>query len=83
MGMEITPSGLHEFFVKGKLIAYLQTRPLYCDKGRFHANIEVSFHQSEADPWPRYYFDLERGKAEVEAYLVAKKIDIAGGKWRN
>jgi hypothetical protein len=22
-----------------------------------------------ADLWPRYYFDLDRGKAEVEAWL--------------
>jgi len=26
-----------------------------------------------ADGWPRYYFDLERAKAEIEAWMRKRK----------
>ena len=29
----------------------------------------------------RYYFDLDRAKAETEEYLLAKKVDIGGATW--
>lgn len=66
----------------GRRIAYLQERPVYCDRGRWHANIEVSgVWQSEKDPWPRYYFKLEYGKEEVLDYLRAKNIDVENAEW--
>lgn len=65
----------------GTMIAWLQERPHYCDRGRYHQGIEVPIVRSDMDPAPRYYFDLERGKAETIAYLVAKKVDVAGAMW--
>lgn len=65
----------------GAMLAWLQARPSYCDRGRWHQGIEVPIHRSEADPWPRYYFDLECAKSETMAYLIAKKVDVEGAKW--
>lgn len=72
---------VHELRKDGKMIAWMQERPSYCDRGRYHAIVEVPHFQSDCDPWPRYYFDLDRGKAEVEAYLDAKRIDHKGAEW--
>ena len=65
----------------GRIIAWLQQRPAYCDRGRYHAGFEVAFWRSDADRGVRYYFDLECAKSEVVAYLQAKKIDVAGAEW--
>jgi hypothetical protein len=65
----------------GEMIAWLAARPSYCDRGRFHGIIEAPHVRSDADPSPRYYFDLDRGKAEMEAYLDAKRIDRADAEW--
>lgn len=65
----------------GSMLAFLEERPGYCDRGRWHAIVEAPRWKSESDPWPRYYFDLERGKAEVLEYMRAKRIAIEGGEW--
>src|SRR5688572_6788327 len=74
---------MHELMKGGRMLAWLCARPGYCDRGRWHAIVEVPVWQSDKDPWPRYYFDAERGKAEVLEYLKAKKIDVEGAEWRN
>lgn len=55
----------------------LEPRPPYCDRGHWIAKLEVlddcQLHIDWADGWPRYYFDLERAKAEIEAWLQARK----------
>lgn len=52
----------------------VQRRPAYCDRGRFVAQLFpeglLVRDVDHADGWPRYYFDLARAKAEVEAWLV-------------
>lgn len=65
----------------GSMIVWLQARPAYCDRGRWHQGVEVPLWKSDADQNPRYYFDLDAGKSETEAYLTAKKIDFAGAAW--
>lgn len=60
---------------------WMQARPPYCDRGRWLAHVEphpgisfqVDFSVDSADHWPRYYFDLDRAKAEVEAWLLIRK----------
>jgi len=56
---------------------WMQARPAYCDRGRWLAHVEVAHPRlldvDAADRWPRYYFDLERAKAEVEAWLRVRK----------
>lgn len=66
---------------EGEMIAWLSERPSYCDRGRWTQGIEVGFWKSENDSNIRYYFDLTRGQAETEAYLLAKRIDISGCIW--
>lgn len=66
---------------QGELVAWIQARPPYCDRGRWHAVVEAPHWKSGADPWPRYYFDVEHAKDEVLAYCRAKKIDVEGLSW--
>lgn len=61
---------------KGCMIS-VEPRPHYCDQGnwiaKISATLELSRDLDAADGWPRYYFDLERAKAEVEAWLKKRK----------
>lgn len=68
------------FVLDGKMLAWLHLRPHYCDRGRYDAHVEVGW-TSDCDPWPRYYFNPEHGKSEIEEYLKAKKVDITGAVW--
>jgi len=58
---------------------WMQARPSYCDRGNWLAHLDVipgthprALHVNGADGWPRYYFDLERAKAECEAWLLKR-----------
>lgn len=55
----------------------IERRPPYCDRGSFLAKVFVTspteLFVDEQDGWPRYYFDLERAKAECEAWLTKRK----------
>jgi len=50
-------------------------RPAYCDRGRWIAYVDCpGFPQNPnpidiADGFPRYYFDIDRAKAEIEAFF--------------
>jgi hypothetical protein len=64
--------------IRGKeCLITLEPRPGYCDRGRFIAKLfpegKLAREIDWADGWPRYYFDLARAKAEIEAWLVARK----------
>lgn len=56
---------------------WMDERPPYCDRGRWLARLEVfdwrALHIDAADGWPRYYFDFERAKAEIEAWMRNRK----------
>jgi len=55
---------------------WLAPRAGWCDRGNFIATIDawgkLFLGFDEADGWPRYYFDLDRAKAEIEAWLVKR-----------
>lgn len=57
---------------------WMDARPPYCDRGRWLAHVDLQpsawprLSVDESDRWPRYYFDLERAKAEIEAWLYAR-----------
>lgn len=60
---------------------WMAPRPAYCDRGNWLAHFEYRRPRTLAagalqvdwqDNWPRYYFDLDRAKAEVEAWLVKR-----------
>lgn len=54
----------------------LEPRPHYCDRGKYIAKLfpegKLALDIDDQDGWPRYYFDLDRAKAEVEAWLVKR-----------
>lgn len=56
---------------------WMDARPAYCDRGRWLARLEISdpvaIHIDGADGWPRYYFNLERAKAEIEEWIRFRK----------
>jgi hypothetical protein len=59
---------------------WMQKRPAHCDRGRWLAHVELKHPHDPraisidyADLWPRYYFDLDRAKAEIEAWLLIRK----------
>jgi hypothetical protein len=60
---------------------WMDARPGYCDRGRWLARLEVTspvqLAIDHADGWPRYYFDLDRAKAEIEAWLHTRREWLA------
>jgi hypothetical protein len=59
---------------------WINARPAYCDRGAWLAHVEVrhdvhprDLQIDHQDGWPRYYFDLDRAKAECEAWLVTRE----------
>lgn len=53
----------------GKLIAWLNSRPSYCDRGHWLAMVDHIPDLDEADCWPRYYCDRQFAFAEIELFL--------------
>lgn len=55
----------------------IETRPTYCDRGNYlakvHGSPPLENSLDSADGWPRYYMDLDRAKAEIEAWLTKRK----------
>ncbi len=53
----------------------LEPRPRYCDRGQYLAKLHIDPRSrllldiDEQDGWPRYYFDEDRAKLEIEAWL--------------
>jgi len=73
-GIWMTAEGKTFEFIKGReCVVYLSPRPAHCDRGRYIAQLDamgdLGRDLNYADLWPRYYFDLERAKAEVEAWM--------------
>ena len=46
---------------------WIEQRPHYCDRGRYVAKTDAPIDAQEG--WPRYYFNLERAMAEIEAWV--------------
>lgn len=51
----------------------LEPRPAYCDRGNYIAKLfpigALDLSIDHQDGWPRYYFDQDRAKLEIEAWL--------------
>lgn len=74
-----TPAILPWYEINGlECTIYLEQRPAYCDRGNWLAKLdaiggtELAIELDDQDGWPRYYFDLERAKLEIEAWLVKR-----------
>lgn len=63
-------------------VVWMAARPPYCDRGRVlvHVHpirpIRFDLDLDAADCFPRYYFDLDRAKAEIGDWLAAKKETV-------
>lgn len=69
----------HHWILGRECSIWLHPRPGWCDRGRYHATLDawgkLGLGIDGADGWPRYYFDLERAKAEIEAWLTVRGQD--------
>lgn len=58
----------------------LEPRMGYCDRGNFIAKLfpreKLALEIDDQDGWPRYYFDEDRAKLEIEAWLKKR------GQWK-
>ena len=59
---------LEEYFVDGKMVAWLQPRPSYCDRGHWQVNVDVPNLDSQ-DFFPRHYMNYQIAKKETEAFI--------------
>ncbi len=72
------PDG-YESILGAECTIYLVLRPGHCDRGRYLAQLfpigKLALDVDDQDGWPRSYFDLERAKLEVEAWMKRR------GQW--
>lgn len=58
------------------VIVWMSARPHYCDRGRVMVNVVshniLKVDVDAADGFPRYYFSIERAKAEMADWLAAR-----------
>lgn len=64
--------GLLEYYIDSVLLAWINPRPHYCDRGHYQAQLEFSPGNpfDEADGMPCYYMNLPVAKLEVKAKLL-------------
>jgi hypothetical protein len=66
-----------EVLISGCIVATLETRPHYCDRG--HYSIKCYLPDIDgADSFPRYYMSKEVAKAETESFLKWRIWKIRG-----
>jgi len=54
---------------KGELLAWVEKRHSYCDRGHWKGNIEIACGLNDQDGWPNYYMSLDRAQKEISAFL--------------
>ena len=70
--------GYEELFGKSVVVT-IEPRPSYCDRGRWIAkSFTRGLFIDDQDGWPRYYFDLDRAKAEIDAWMKFNEQYIVG-----
>lgn len=72
------PEGTTGCFYKGNLIAWLEVRPAYCDRGHWRVNCELPDIDT-ADGFPRYFMSRAVAIAETEAFLRWRMFKIWEG----
>ena len=61
-------TNLHEAMIEDRMVAWIEPRPSYCDRGHWKMCCELPDFDA-ADGFPRYYMSLAVAKAETEAFL--------------
>jgi hypothetical protein len=59
---------------KGGAHVWIQKRPVYCDRGHYHAQVEGIPSIDHQDSFPRYFMNLDRAKAEMGEWLEWRLI---------
>ena len=57
-----------DVIISGVLVACLEKRPYYCDRGHWYVKCFLSDIDSD-DKFPRYYMSKHVAKTETEAFL--------------
>jgi hypothetical protein len=57
-----------EVWANGKLVAWLERRPGYCDRGRWILKVDLPYIDG-ADGFPRYYMHEAAARSETEAFI--------------
>jgi hypothetical protein len=60
--------GFEECFIGGHMVAWLEKRPYYCDRGHYVVKFGLLGIDS-ADSFPRYYMSYRIAKIETEEWL--------------
>lgn len=63
--------------IAGQLVASLEPRPAYCDRGHWYVKCELP-DLDDADRFPRYYMDFNRAMGETEDFLKWRLWKIRG-----
>lgn len=67
----------------GKMIAWIERRPYYCDRGHYRAQVEVrGVHWDEMDGRLRYYMSLQTAKEEIITFVNWRLLKIRGEFYR-
>lgn len=61
--------GAFEYWIDGRMVAWLTQRPPYCDRGHWAINVELP-DINGADAFPRYYMSRAVAVAETEAFIA-------------
>lgn len=60
----------------GHLLASIESRPMYCDRGHWKGLIHAICDLDSQDGWPNYYMSLDRAQAEIEAFLLWRLFHV-------
>lgn len=62
---------LTEAFIGDRMVAWIEARPGYCDRGHWKANIQLppGANIDQQDCFPRYFMRLEVAKGEMEDFI--------------
>jgi hypothetical protein len=61
-------TGLFDLMLHDRLVAWLQPRPSYCDRGHWQVNCNLP-NIDGADGFPRYYMERETAVRETELFV--------------
>lgn len=60
--------------------AFIQTRPVYCDRGHWVFNVDGVAALDAADSFPRYYMDLNAAMLEAVDWLNWRLFKVPFGR---
>lgn len=52
------------------LVAWIDARPEFCDRGHWLASIDAECDLDAKDAWPHFFMSLDRCKSEVHDFIL-------------